>query len=198
MIRAGELTTTFIFSTVDDNSYEGDEFVSLSLRVIGESARVIGGAREFVLVDNEPVVSLDPVTPQITEGESLTVVARLDRVGTSDIAVPLEVEIYGHIGSPDYIISPLTATIPAGELFTTFTLNTVDDDVPEADEFGVLFLSDVSEGARAFTVKDNDTATIRFESVAPVYEGEERMITVRLNRPSGYDLRFSRPEKNRR
>ena len=129
MIRAGELTTTFIFSTVDDNSYEGDELVSLSLRVIGESARVIDGVREFVLVDNEPLVSLDPVTPQITEGESLTVVARLDRVATSDIAVSLEVEIYGRIGSPDYIISPLTATIPAGKLATTFILNTVDDEI---------------------------------------------------------------------
>ena len=196
VIRAGELTTTFIFSTVDDNSYEGDELVSLSLRVIGESARVTDGVREFVLEDNEPLVSLDPVTPQITEGESLTVVARLDRVATRDIAVPLEVEIYGRIGSPDYRLSPLTATIPAGKLATTFILNTVDDDVPEADEFGLLFLNGLSEGARAFTVKDNDTtATIRFESVVPVNEREDRMITVRLNRPFGSDLRFYPPER---
>ena len=195
VIRAGELTTTFIFSTVDDSSYEGDELVSLSLRVIGENAGVRDGVREFVLEDNEPVVSLDPVTPQITEGESLTVVARLDRVATSDIAVSLEVEIYGRIGSPDYIISPPMATIPAGDLFTTFILNTVDDEIAEVDEFGLLFLNGVSEGGRAFTVKDNDTATIRFESVAPVNEGEARMITVRLNRPFGSDLRFYPPEK---
>ena len=68
----------------------------------------------------------------------------------------------------------------------------------EADEFGLLFLNGLSEGARAFTVKDNDTATIRFESVAPVNEGEEGIVTVRLNRPFGSDLRFSPTRKNRR
>ena len=31
-------------------------------------------------------------------------------------------------------LSPSVATIPAGDLFTTFTINTIDDDVYEMDE----------------------------------------------------------------
>ena len=34
----------------------------------------------------------------------------------------------------DYTLSQPMATIPAGELFTTFTIGTLDDDVYEGDE----------------------------------------------------------------
>ena len=148
-IPAGDLFTTFTINTLDDDVVEGDKFGAISLSLIGSepTVGVEQGFADFILVDNEPGVSLDPIVSQITEGDSLSVVARLDRVAADDVVVSLEVEIYGRIGSPDYRISPQTATIPAGELTAIFTLNTVDDDIAEGDEFGVLLLSMVGAGA---------------------------------------------------
>ena len=202
-IAPGELFSTFTINTIDDDVYEGDEFVESTLSVVRPELDVGLGERfgDFILLDNEPTVSLDSLPRQVTEGDNLTVAARLDRVVDYTVTVNLGVEIYGRVGSPDYKISPPTAAIPAGRLTAEFTLNTVDDNVAEEDEYGVLLLrvvgasAGVGEGSRGFILKDNDPVMIQFDSVAPVTEGEDRMITVRLNRPFSSDLRFDPPEK---
>ena len=84
-IPAGELLTTFILSTIDDDVVEDDLNVRVYVRLVSPE-RIVGVASrdyaEFRLLDNEPVVSLDPLPEQITEGEVLTVTVRLDRVRT--------------------------------------------------------------------------------------------------------------------
>ena len=167
MIPAGELFTTFTFSTIDDDAYERDERVLLFLRLVGPE-RIVGVGdwyRNFMLVDNEPEVSLDPLPRQITEGEALTVTARLDRMADVDVTVRLDVcPEYDPFCAPYLELSPSEATIPAGELVATFTINTIDDDVYGRDEYVYLDLSIVSperivgvgEGRRGFRLLDNE------------------------------------------
>ena len=57
----------------------------------------------------------------------------------------------------DYTLSQPMATISAGDLFTTFTINTIDDDAGEGDEFVDLNLSIVSSAFRV-DVGDADIA----------------------------------------
>ena len=82
-IPNGKLTAIFTLGVVDDARYDRDESVELFLNLISPSVGVSVGEepREFLLVDNEPEVSLDPLPEQITEGDDLTVTARLNRDG---------------------------------------------------------------------------------------------------------------------
>ena len=105
------------------------------------------GSDSFTLVDNEPTVSLDPLPEQITEGEGLTVTVRLDRVADVTVTVLLDF-------CPSYDpfcqfpanieLSQSEATISAGDLFTTLTINTIDDDTYAMDERVRLYLRVVS------------------------------------------------------
>ena len=92
-IPNGKLTAIFTLGVVDDARYDGNESVELLLNLISPSVGVSVGEepREFLLVDNEPEVSLDPLPEQITEGDDLTVTARLNRAVDFDVTVRLEV-----------------------------------------------------------------------------------------------------------
>ena len=198
-IPVGKLTARFTFETVDDDLYEGDEFGRLLLKVTSPEIGVGEGniARTFKLIDNDPapVISLDPVPPRITEGETLTVVARLSRAVGVDTAVSLAV--FGSLDSTDYTLSPTIVTIPAGASLATFTLTTIDDVALERSEWVELHLIlitpdtgvNVARGLRTFTLVDNEPLPIiMFDDIAPVTEGGSRVITVRLNSMLGVDI----------
>ena len=189
-IPAGGLTTTFIINTIDDDAFQNDKDALLLLNVVSPKSDVGTGVRvSFTLVDNEPAVSLDPLPSLIVEGEALTVTARLNRVLDYTVTVRLEVDVFLDIGPPDYTLSRLTATIPAGELFTTFVISTIDDDAYEGEEFVELDLRVVSpeldvfvkEEFRAFTLVDNDPR-VSFDGLPSlVTEGEALTVTARLD-----------------
>ena len=205
-IPAGDLFTTFTINTRDDGEAGEDILVQLSLSVVSSESvvEVTGGPRYFILLDNAPRVSLDPLPPQITEGEILTVTARLDRVVESGVTVRLEVDISSDIGSPDYTLSRLMATIPAGELSTTFTISTIDDDFVEGDEFGTISLSVISpesvgvgQGVADFILVDNDdppvvvvTPTILPDSVR-LSEGGSEDLKIGLESAAAVDVTFT-------
>ena len=205
-IPAGDRFTTFTINTRDDGEAGEDILVQLSLSVVSSESvvEVTGGPRYFILLDNAPRVSLDPLPPQITEGEILTVTARLDRVVESGVTVRLEVDISSDIGSPDYTLSRLMATIPAGELSTTFTISTIDDDFVEGDEFGTISLSVISpesvgvgQGVADFILVDNDdppvvvvTPTILPDSVR-LSEGGSEDLKIGLESAAAVDVTFT-------
>ena len=205
-IPAGDLFTTFTINTRDDGEAGQDILVQLSLSVVSSESvvEVTGGPRYFILLDNAPRVSLDPLPPQITEGEILTVTARLDRVVESGVTVRLEVDISSDIGSPDYTLSRLMATIPAGELSTTFTISTIDDDFVEGDEFGTISLSVISpesvgvgQGVADFILVDNDdppvvvvTPTIS-PGIYTLSEGSSVDLEIGLESVAAVDVTFT-------
>ena len=174
--------------------------IDLYLSVVSPEFEVGVGrdSGEFTLVDNEPEVSLDPLSPRITEGEILTVTARLNRVADVTVTVRLEVqEYYSNFDQDDYTLSQPMATIPAGELFTTFTISTLDDDVYEGDEDVRLYLSIVSpervvgvgEGQREFTLEDNEPEVSLDPLPLRITEGEALTVTARLDRVADFMLR---------
>ena len=65
-----------------------------------------------------------------------------------DFDVTVRLEVSGDVNSSDYTLSQPMATISAGDLLTTFTINTIDDDAVEGNEFVGLNLSIVSSAFR--------------------------------------------------
>ena len=203
IIRAGDLTTTFILKTLDDAIYEGTEFGKLVLTIISPSTGVDAGnvERTFRLIDNDPVpvVSLDPVDARITEVENLTVTVRLSN--PTNVDVTLALAVFGDVDRGDYELAPPTVTIPAGQSVATFNLNTVDYVISEEDELVELSLILISpeigiglgEVNRTFTLVDNDQVPII--SLDPVDarldEGQSLMVTARLSRVVDFDTTLS-------
>ena len=202
-IPAGESVATFNLNTVDYVLPEEDEQVELSLILISPEIGIGLGEvyRTFTLVDNDqvPIISLDPVVPaRITEGlQGLTVTARLSRV--VDFDTTLSLSVAGDVDQDDYTLAMPTVTIRRGQLVATFTLDTTDDGVAEADELVELSLGIVSPAAgvgigvggavRTFTLVDSGSVPIA--SLDPVSErvkeGEALAITVNLSIPAKVD-----------
>ena len=203
-IPAGELFTTFTINTIDDDIYENNERVRLYLSVVRPESSV-GVAHSyddrFTLLDNEPVVSLDSiprVLQEVTEGEALAVMARLDRVADFTVTVRLELEAdYGlNFDQDDYTLSPTVATIPAGELFTTFTINTIDDNVVEDRKNVNVRLILVSPERKVgvgysrveFTVLDNEPDISLDPLPEQITESEALTVEARLSHTATVDI----------
>ena len=149
--------------------------------------------RTFTLVDNDqvPIISLDPVGARLDEGQSLMVTARLSRV--VDFDTTLSLSVVGDVDQDDYTLLTPTLTIPRGELFATFNLDTTPDGAAEADELVELSLNIVSPatgvgigvGGAVRTFKLVDSGSVPIASLDPVSprvkEGEALAITVRLD-----------------
>ena len=219
-ISAGDLFTTYNISTIDDDIVEGDEYFRANLSLITDVSYIPlfaispFHAYEFIrdgftIVDNELTVSLDPLPPQVVEGGSFIVTARLNRVASEWYPVKVLLEKAGSKKGPeDYTsqISGLIATINPGELFTTFTINTIDDDVYEGDESFIVQLSVVKEyryGVRYgvdvgigeeygnFIIVDNEPKVSLDPPPPRVTEGEPLMFTARLNRVVDFPVNVS-------
>ena len=206
-IPAGELFTTFTISTIDDDVYERDERVRLELRLVSPE-RIIGvgeGSHDFMLVDNEPVVSLDSLPGHVTEGAVLTVEVGLDRLVDFDVTVRLEASFCGYYDPFDPFcqvpsnleLSPSEATIPAGEEFTIFTINTIDDDAYGGDRNVYVHLSVVSPefrvgieggGPKSFMLLDNEPELSLDPLPEQITEGEDLAVTVRLDRVADFTV----------
>ena len=170
---------------------------------------MVGRPHRLMLVDNEPTISLNPLPARITEGEVLTVTARLNHASNVDVQVSLQFEAWTldlpeyqresarrrsrDIDSADYTLSPPTATIPAGELTAIFNLMAIDDpDYPKGNpdyegyEYGRLRLNAIGAGVvddpPILALADNHPAISLDSLPERVTEGETLEVTVRLSR----------------
>ena len=91
----------------------------------------------------------------VDEGESVTVTVSLNQALSGQVVVPLSVTDGSGVTGEDYSGVPASVTIAPGETSATFSFNTGDDDLVEADEdvsvaFGTLPEA-VTEGSPATT-----------------------------------------------
>ena len=100
----------------------------------------------------------------------------------------------------EYTFSPDMFTIQASDLNAAiFTISALDDDIPEGTERVrvAVDLGDRSDpsafGTHEFEVivEDNEPPLITFDDIAPVREGDNRPITVSLNRSVDVDTEVS-------
>ena len=185
---------------MDDAVSEGRETFQI---VVARGVSILTATRDVTLWDadaSRPVISLDPIT-DITEGENLTITARLSSIAMNDVMLSLTVSSTllsdAYPDSADYTLSS-PQTIQAGDLTTTFILETVDDTIYEGIEFGKLVLTVITPGAdvdagnveRTFRLTDNDPVpVVSLDPVdARITEVENLTVTVRLSNPTNVDV----------
>ena len=185
---------------MDDAVSEGRETFRI---VVARGVSTLPATRDVTLWDadaSRPVISLDPIT-DLTEGENLTITARLSSIAMNDVMLSLTVSSTllsdAYPDSADYTLSS-PQTISAGDLTTMFILETVDDTIYEGIEFGKLVLTIITPGAdvdagnveRTFRLTDNDPVpVVSLDPVdARITEVEDLIITARLSNPTNVDV----------
>ena len=197
-IPKGQMVATFTLGTTPDAAAEADELVELSLGIVSPATGVgigVGGAvRTFTLVDSgpAPLASLDPVSPQVKEGEALMITVRLSTPAKVDTTLGLVVS--GAVDQDDYTLSTPTVTIRAGASVATFNLNTIPDTVYEGDEQVELSLivspagsARVGGETRTFILEENGPVpTVSLDSVRPeITEGDNAALVITFKLPDG-------------
>ena len=194
------LSTEIRIPLMDDAVSEDRETFRI---VVARGVSTLPATRDVTLWDadaSRPVISLDPIT-DLTEGENLTITARLSSIAMADVMLSLTVSSTllsdAYPDSADYTLSS-PQTISAGDLTTMFILETVDDTIYEGIEFGKLVLTIITPGAdvdagnveRTFRLTDNDPIpVVSLDPVdARITEVENLTVTVRLSNPTNVDV----------
>ena len=135
----GITQTTFTVTTVDDDVDEPNEVLTIGIGDPLPTGYVPGNpllTRIIIQDDDHPYVgvSLEPLEPSVTEGDSITILVSvdIDKGPERDVTVPLRVT--GSAAAADYSGMPATVTIGADETSTTFTVTATDDSVQESGE----------------------------------------------------------------
>ena len=199
-IAPGDLTTEFIFSSIDDGLYEGagDELLVLLTSARGdrgELTRLSGGV--LPIRDNQlaPTVSFSPI-PDFSEGEQREVEVRLS--GRMDEPLTLDLIPAGSaVYLRDYTLSEQSITIPAGSLTESVTLSAADVDGNKLIQLSLSTTNeqvDLSPADFAVTILDDggvSVPTVSLDPITGINEGDLGQLTVRLNEAATEQLVIS-------
>ncbi|WP_211343724.1 beta strand repeat-containing protein, partial [Neptunomonas concharum] len=181
-ILAGQTSATFPISTIDDNLAEGSEDFTVSIASVGngglEDVRISTTENSVTTTITDETVPTDPdadtaivslVGPgSVVEGEVTTdYTVSITEAPTEDLVVTFSYTVtdadgtdYDQVGS---------VTILAGTTSTTFTINTIDDNIAEGDEDFTVSIDTLTNGGledvRASTTENSVTTTISDEPV---------------------------------
>ena len=185
-IPAGTEVFTFTITITDDDVYETDETVELTLSVPGGEVQLGTVMGTFRIMNNDPVpgVTVSTNTP-VTEGSDIVVTVTLDRTSSAATPVTLMIAPGANADSDDYTgPSQLTGMIDAGETSVTFRIPTKDDELYEGAE-----TIDITPSVSGSTlpvenvvITDNDDAPmVVFDtSMSTENEGATANVEVRL------------------
>ncbi len=163
-IPAGQTSTTFDLSTIDDALAEGSETITIS---VGE---ITGGGFEAIAADPDKgsvttlvtddvggpgggtpgaedtcLVSITgPASGSVTEGETAKFTVSLSQPAATDVTIKLTYSGTATDG-PDYT-AVTSVTIPAGQTSTTFDLSTIDDALAEGSETITISVGEITGG----------------------------------------------------
>lgn len=156
-IPAGQLSTTFTLTPVQDDEVDGPQSVTVSASANGYTT-ALGGV--VVLDVDEPALSLSIDAASLTEGASATATLSRDYISASPVTVLVST-------NRAQLNVPLSVTIPANEASVTFTVAAVDDELIEATR---SVNAEVSAGGfttaqAAVSVVDNDFPTVTLQLI---------------------------------
>ncbi len=189
-IAAGATEGSVTFdSRNDDDFQQGDQSQTLSITgTEGGNYEALDTSAEATVttVDDNDVTTISLEAPeQVTEGEEITVTARVDNAPETDLVITLSNE------------QQITIAAGATEGSVTFDSRN-DDDFQQGDQSQTLSITgteggnyealDTSAEATVTTVDDNDVTTISLEAPEQVTEGEEITVTARVDNAPETDL----------
>ena len=183
---SSDASETLSISLLEDNIFDpGETFTVVLTGHDGPSAVTLGLSEAVVRIDDNelrPTVDLEEIV-DVSEGETVTVIARL----SGELSVPVELTLGP--SDADYQITLPTLVIPAGDLTVAFELIAIDDNRFEGVEVKTVELSvsdnvvGLGDGVQSFMILDAQSrSSLALDPVTAVEEGDERIVTVRLNR----------------
>lgn len=160
----GQTSRTFQVSIIDDAIDENDESINLALSNVTQ-ALMGTGAATLHITDNDgvPTVRFDTATQAVNEGGSLTVTVELSNASGLPVTVDYATANGSAVTPNDYTAATGQATIPAGQLSTTFDVFTAQDNIHEGDEDFTVTLSTPSNATlgvvstQTITISDDDS-----------------------------------------
>ncbi len=198
---AGTTSLTVTVPVVGDGLPEGTETFSLALS-LAENAALADAVAIATVEDDDGTPVLSIAGTSVQEGDSGTVSAELtlslNAVSGSAVTVQYATES-GTANEDDYVPSAGTATIPAGSLSTTVTVQVDGDEENETDETFLVRLSGpvgatLGNVEGTVTILDDDLPRISVLDLR-VTEGNagtaNALVQVELDAPSAVEVRVA-------
>ena len=206
-IRAGEQRATVTVQTTQDTIVEGNETFNVILQTlsgdVGIAGRSIGALAETTILDDDTaIVSLSGPEEPVSEGETAVFTVTLSAALDTELTFYAITVLGGQspAGLSDFEASVPLLTFSAGETTKTFSVQTTEDTIVEADESFLVNLSSLSAvptGVKAgvisvpVTIKDDDTVAV---SIADATVAEANGIAqprVTLSNPAEREVTLS-------
>jgi RHS repeat-associated protein len=142
-IPAGSLETVLTLTPIDDQVYEGDETVALTLA--NPAGAVLGApATAAVTISDDdavPSVTFDVASSTVAEAAVVHAIGlHLDRASATPVVVTLAQSGSAVVGSDIQAVAA-TVTIPAGATAATVAVTVLNDALPEATDTVVLTIT---------------------------------------------------------
>ncbi|PWE00287.1 Calx-beta domain-containing protein [Marinilabilia rubra] len=203
-ISAEETEGSTTLEGVSDETYEGDEEVSISITALDEESAQIGDPQSVTITISDdqtaPTVTLSASPVEFNEGLSSTITATLNTAAAEDVTVTLSVTDID-TSSEDYSLSSTTIVVPSGSIESSVTLSTVADEIYEGNESLSLAISGVDGGSATLGASTSVTLTINDDEAAPLVtisadpqtigEGTSTTISVILSTATDQDVSVS-------
>jgi PKD repeat protein len=174
-IPAGAASASIFVTPSDDNEYEGNETIILSLA--GSSLYNVASPNtaRITIVDNDlPVVTVAATDPNASETDSDPGQFTITRTGITNSSLVVYFALSGAGGNGiDYNTVPTSVSIPSGSPSANVTVRPIDDAEYEGDETVVLILTADSSyqvgtpNNATVVIKDNDLPTVSIIATTP-------------------------------
>jgi len=153
VIAAGQATESFLISIQQDGLLDGPRNVTLAANAPG----FLRGSSDFTVLDSAlPALGLSIPAARLREGDS--VAATLTRQGNLESALAVAVS-----GSSASLLFPASIIIPAGQSNAVFTVQSVNDSIPQSSRTNLFTIS--AQGylpaSGVLIVDDNDVPAIQ-------------------------------------
>ncbi|RFM31701.1 beta strand repeat-containing protein, partial [Chitinophaga silvisoli] len=174
-IPAGQNSATIDINVIDDNIYEGNEDLTLTLsNAFGTqlgTITVAGNATLTISDDDSPVLTIVKTTDvaEPTTNGGFTVSMPTGVTSTQAITFNYTVSGTATAGS-DYTALSGTATIPAGVNSITIPVSVVDDKLIEGDETVIVTITDATASSATLIISDDENKTITIASTTNAAE----------------------------
>ena len=160
-IEKGETEATLAVGTVDDSVVEEDSTVTAALAAGGGYAVGTAGSAEVVVEDDDAATfAVAAGSDTIEEGDATTLTVSVANGVTFATDQTVTLTASGTAASDDYVLSPTSLTLAAGDASVSATLTATDDEAEEQDETVTVSASHggTEIGTATVTIAANDAA----------------------------------------
>jgi len=165
-IPAGQLSATFIISTVDDTLLNGSENVGISAD--GPGGQILGKLAIITVNDNEVATLAVTAPTSVSEAAgTATGTVTINAVPSSNISVALS------SSDTTSLTVPATVTIPAGQTSANFTITIINDNKINGSHPATItaHVANWTDGAATVNILDDENANLTLSLPAQLTEG---------------------------